>query len=112
MWSAADHARGRSVATDLEGSGFRQGRERNDPHAWLLTVTVLTTDELWRIRDRAPLIVRAEAYGTWLGNDDELRGLLIPATVGMRADPVSAARSAMCATKARTDRAVTGAGSA
>ena len=53
--------------------GISPGRKRDDPHAWLLTVTVLTTDELWRIRDRAPLIVPAEAYRTWLGNADELR---------------------------------------
>ena len=73
-------------------------REREDPHAWLLTVTVLTTDatdELGRIHDRAPLIVPAEAYGTWLapqpGDADELRSLLIPATVCMQADPVSTA---------------------
>ncbi len=73
-------------------------RERDDPQAWLLTVTVLTTDatdEVGRIHDRAPLIVPQSAYGTWLAPDvddaDALRGLLIPATVGMRADPVSTA---------------------
>jgi putative SOS response-associated peptidase YedK len=73
-------------------------REREDPHAWLLTVTVLTTDatdELGRIHDRAPLVVPAEAYRAWLapepGDADELRGLLVPATVGMQADPVSTA---------------------
>jgi putative SOS response-associated peptidase YedK len=73
-------------------------KERDDPHAWLLTVTVLTTeatDELGRIHDRAPLIVPAEAYETWLApqaeDADELRGFLIPATVGMQADPVSTA---------------------
>lgn len=73
-------------------------REQDDPQSWLLTVTVLTTeatDELGRIHDRAPLIVPAEAYGIWLApqrvDADELRGLLIPATVGMQADPVSTA---------------------
>lgn len=73
-------------------------REHDDPHAWLLTVTVLTTeatDELGRIHDRAPLIVPAQGYETWLApqrvDAEELRGLLIPATVGMRADPVGTA---------------------
>lgn len=77
-------------------------RERDDPQAWLWTVTVLTTDatdELGRIHDRAPMIVPSDAYGTWLAphTDDTdvdasvLRELLIPATVGMRADPVSTA---------------------
>jgi putative SOS response-associated peptidase YedK len=73
-------------------------RERDDPQAWLLSVTVLTTDatdELGRIHDRAPLIVPADGYETWLapqpGDADALRDLLIPATVGMQADPVSTA---------------------
>lgn len=73
-------------------------RERDDAHAWLWTVTVLTTDatdELGRIHDRAPLIVPADDYSTWLaphaGDADALRGLLVPATVGMQADPVSTA---------------------
>jgi putative SOS response-associated peptidase YedK len=73
-------------------------RERDDPQAWLLTVTVLTTqatDEFGRIHDRAPMIVPAAAYDTWLaprpGDADALRGLLVPATVGMRADQVSTA---------------------
>lgn len=73
-------------------------REHDDPHAWLLTVTVLTTqatDEVGRIHDRAPLVVPAEGYEIWLapqpGDADALRGLLVPATVGMQADPVSTA---------------------
>jgi putative SOS response-associated peptidase YedK len=73
-------------------------RERDDPEAWLWTCTVLTTnatDEAGRIHDRAPLIVPAEGYERWLapepGDAEELRRLLIPATVGMRADPVSKA---------------------
>lgn len=71
-------------------------RERDDPHAWLLTVTVLTTeatDEVGRIHERAPLIVPSDAYATWLEpaphDPDELRSLLIPAAVGMQADAVS-----------------------
>ena len=73
-------------------------RDRDDPQAWLWTCTVLTTqatDELGRIHDRAPLTVPAEAYESWLapepGNADDLRALLVPATVGMRADPVGTA---------------------
>lgn len=73
-------------------------KERDDPEAWLLSVTVLTTDatdELGRIHDRAPMIVPADAYSTWLapqpGDAENLRGLLIPATVGMQAVPVSTA---------------------
>ena len=73
-------------------------RERDDPQAWLLSVTVLTTDatdELGRIHDRAPMIVPPEGYDRWLapepGDAEQLRGLLIPATVGMQADPVSTA---------------------
>lgn len=77
-------------------------RDHDDPQAWLWTVTVLTTDatdELGRIHDRAPMIVPSDAYDAWLaphaddaGVDAEaLRGLLVPATVGMRADPVSTA---------------------
>ena len=73
-------------------------RDREDPDAWLWSCTVLTTqatDELGRIHDRAPLTVQAEAYQAWLapepGNADDLRGLLVPATVGMQADPVGTA---------------------
>ena len=72
-------------------------RDRDDPAAWLWTCTVLTTqatDELGRIHDRAPLIVPADAYDTWLNPasaSTDPRELLIPATVGMQADPVSTA---------------------
>ena len=58
-------------------------------------LTTDATDELGRIHDRAPLIVPESAYEVWLapqpGDADELRRLLIPATVGMQADPVSTA---------------------
>lgn len=74
------------------------GLERDDPAAWLWTCTVLTTnatDEAGHIHDRAPLVVPAEGYAQWLapepGDAEALRGLLIPATTGMRADPVSTA---------------------
>jgi putative SOS response-associated peptidase YedK len=58
-------------------------------------LTTNATDEAGRIHDRAPLIVPAEGYARWLapepGDAEELRRLLIPATVGMQADPVSKA---------------------
>jgi putative SOS response-associated peptidase YedK len=73
-------------------------RERDDPEAWLWTCTVLTTnatDEAGRIHDRAPLVVPADGYRQWLapepGDAQQLRELLIPATVGMQADAVSTA---------------------
>lgn len=73
-------------------------RAREDPEAWLWTCTVLTTnatDEAGRIHDRAPLIVPEKDYARWLapepGDAEALRELLVPATKGMRADPVSTA---------------------
>jgi len=72
-------------------------RERDDPDAWLWSCTVLTTqatDELGRIHDRAPLLVRADGYDAWLSpeiGETDPRDLLVPATVGMQADPVSPA---------------------
>lgn len=73
-------------------------RERADPEAWLWTCTVLTTnatDEAGRIHDRAPLVVPEADYARWLAPDaddaDALRELLVPATMGMRADPVGTA---------------------
>jgi putative SOS response-associated peptidase YedK len=72
-------------------------RDRDDPDAWLWTCTVLTTqatDELGRIHDRAPLLVPEESYDAWLApepGDTDLRELLVPATLGMQADPVSTA---------------------
>jgi putative SOS response-associated peptidase YedK len=71
-------------------------RTRDDPEAWHWTCVVLTTqatDEVGRIHDRAPLIVPADGYDAWLapepGNPDDLRALLVPATLGMQVDPVS-----------------------
>jgi putative SOS response-associated peptidase YedK len=70
-------------------------RTRDDPQAWHWTCTVLTTratDEVGRIHDRAPLIVPEDGYEAWLkpepGDPDELREMLIPATIAMQADPV------------------------
>ncbi len=70
---------------------------REDPAAWLWTVTVITTsasDDLGRIHDRMPMCVRPDDWGAWL--DPALTdgatavGLLTPATPGwLAAYPVS-----------------------
>lgn len=73
-------------------------KDPDDPETWLWSCTVLTTnatDEAGRVHDRAPLVVPAESYEQWLAPDaddaERLRDLLVPATVGMRADPVGTA---------------------
>jgi putative SOS response-associated peptidase YedK len=62
-------------------------RDRDDPQAWLLSVTVITTeatDEVGQIHDRMPLLVPHEAWPDWL--DPDLPGgpavaeLLVPAS--------------------------------
>ena len=72
------------------------GRERDDPAAWLWSATVLTTtatDKLGWIHDRCPLLVPPETRDRWLTADgidpDRTGDLLVPATSGLRADPVS-----------------------
>lgn len=72
-------------------------RERDDPHAWLRTCTVLTTtatDAVGHIHDRQPLFVRPEGREAWLdpaGADTEaLIGLLTNNPGGgLEAYPVS-----------------------
>lgn len=71
-------------------------RADDDPHAWLLTCTVITTsatDELGRIHDRMPMVVAAEDWAAWLdrGRDaGSVAELMRPATaVGLAAYPVS-----------------------
>lgn len=63
-----------------------KSRERDDPAAWLLTATVITTsstDAVGRIHDRMPLVVDREGWADWLdpsrGPDDHLQRLLVPA---------------------------------
>ena len=66
-------------------------RERDDPDAWLLTVTVLTTnatDELGQIHDRAPSWLRRVACPTRRGRRQATQPA-DPATIAMNADPVS-----------------------
>ena len=73
-------------------------RDEDDPHRWLWTCTVITTDaadDLGRIHDRMPLMVEPERWSTWLdprSSEDDLLGLLVPAAPGrLEAHPVSAA---------------------
>jgi putative SOS response-associated peptidase YedK len=73
--------------------------DRDDPGAWLVTCTILTTtaeDSLGRIHDRMPMLVEAAGYDAWLDPDnddpDRLRTLLVPATPDrLEAYPVSTA---------------------
>lgn len=69
------------------------------PDAWLWTATIITTsapDELGRIHDRMPMVIRPDLWADWLdpGNNDtgELQGLLAPAVSGeLISYPVSTA---------------------
>ena len=77
----------------------RPDAAEDDPDAWLVTCTVLTTeaeDDVGRIHDRMPLLVEPERYAAWLDPtvDDPqvLRDLLVPAAPGrLDAYPVSTA---------------------
>ena len=74
-------------------------RSDDDPQAWLLTATVITTsarDDLGQIHDRMPLIVGRDAWSTWLDpqrpGDRPMLDLLVPASAaGLTAYPVSTA---------------------
>ena len=73
-----------------------ESRPEDDPHAWLLTCTVITTsapDELGRIHDRMLMTVEAGDWDAWLdrGRDGSAaQALLRPAAaVGLAAYPVS-----------------------
>jgi len=67
------------------------------PDAWLWTSTIITTnspDEIGRIHDRMPMVIRPELWADWLdpGNSDtaDLLGLMAPAvSSGLIARPVS-----------------------
>lgn len=59
---------------------------REDDHAWLWSCTIITTDapdDLGRIHDRMPMVVRPDRWDAWLDarrtDTDELRALLAPA---------------------------------
>lgn len=74
-------------------------RDRDDPEAWLLTTTIITTsstDEVGRIHDRMPLVVDRRHWDAWLTPDaaepELLTELLQPASaVLLDAFPVSLA---------------------
>ncbi|MFF9060395.1 SOS response-associated peptidase [Streptomyces sp. NPDC101213] len=83
-----------------------QVRQDDDPAAWLLTCTVITTDatdEAGRVHPRMPLALTEDRYDAWLDparrDPDELRALLgRPADGHLEARPVSPAVN-----NARTD---------
>lgn len=71
-------------------------RAEDDPLAWRLTCTVITTDasdEVGRIHDRMPMTITPEGWGRWLDparGPDEVAGLLVPAmSEPLEAYPVS-----------------------
>ncbi|MEU6388072.1 SOS response-associated peptidase [Streptomyces sp. NPDC046939] len=71
----------------------------DDPDAWLMTATIITTeatDEAGRIHPRMPLALAPEHYDTWLDpshqDTDDLRALLTqPAGGHLKTHPVSTA---------------------
>jgi putative SOS response-associated peptidase YedK len=71
-------------------------REDDDPHAWRLTCTVITTeasDDVGRIHDRMPMTIPRKDWAQWLDpvvGPDQAGGLLVPAMAGeLVAYPVS-----------------------
>ncbi len=72
-------------------------RPDDDPEAWRVTCTVITTsaqDELGRIHDRMPMIIERERWADWLDPGltaaEEAKRLLVPAGPGLLAHhPVS-----------------------
>ena len=79
-------------------------RADDDPLAWLMTATVLTTtaeDAVGMIHDRMPLLVESDRWAQWLdpaydGSTGDPRGLLVPAAPGrLDAYPVSTAVNAV-----------------
>jgi putative SOS response-associated peptidase YedK len=76
-----------------------RNRELPDDHpdAWLWTSTIITTsapDEIGRIHDRMPMVIRPELWADWLdpGNSDtaDVLGLMAPAgSSGLLTRPVS-----------------------
>ena len=74
-----------------------QGKDGNDPGAWLWTCKVLTTTAegaVGHVHDRMPLLVEPDRWGAWLdpaaSDRDRLLSLLVPAAPGrLEAYPVS-----------------------
>lgn len=77
---------------------WRDGtRPEDDPAAWRLTCTIITTDatdEIGRIHDRMPMTVPRPAWAQWLDPEQrvDLAGMLTPANAAvLDAYPVSTA---------------------
>ncbi|GAA5040989.1 putative SOS response-associated peptidase YedK [Thermocatellispora tengchongensis] len=76
-----------------------RSRPDDDPEAWLVTCTVITTtaeDHLGRIHDRMPMLVERERWDDWLNpgltEPADARALLVPASPDtLEAYPVSTA---------------------
>jgi Uncharacterized conserved protein len=72
-------------------------RPADDPDAWLVTCTIITTsarDELGRIHDRMPMVIERDRWADWLDPGltaaEEVKRLLTPAAPGTFAlHPVS-----------------------
>jgi putative SOS response-associated peptidase YedK len=71
-------------------------REDDDPQAWRLTCTVITTDasdEVGRIHDRMPMTIDRDKWSHWLDptvGPEQATGLLVPAMdAALEAYPVS-----------------------
>jgi putative SOS response-associated peptidase YedK len=64
-----------------------RSRDDDDPLAWLVTCTVITTtaeDRLGHIHDRMPMLIEKERWGDWLDPGltavESAKGLLVPAS--------------------------------
>ncbi|MBB2915531.1 putative SOS response-associated peptidase YedK [Streptosporangium becharense] len=73
-----------------------RGRPEDDPLAWLVTCTVITTsavDAAGTVHDRMPMLIERDRWGEWLDPGvPDARGFLIPAgSTGLRVHPVSTA---------------------
>lgn len=73
-----------------------RGRPEDDPHAWLVTCTIITTsaeDELGAIHDRMPMLIERDRWSEWLDPGvPDAREFLVPAgSLGLTAYPVSTA---------------------
>ena len=71
-------------------------RAEDDPEAWRLTCTIITTeasDEVGRIHDRMPMTIARSDWSAWLDHGNgaaEVAGLLVPAlSTRLEAYPVS-----------------------
>jgi putative SOS response-associated peptidase YedK len=72
-------------------------RERDDPEAWLLTSTIITTDaadSVGRIHDRMPVVIAHEDWSRWLDPEfderSEIEAMMRPAlATPLDAHPVS-----------------------